>query len=53
MDGALGVEQLIKEERETGDTGLKPYDHEYLNQDKTLFYSSLSVLRILVSFIVM
>ena len=43
MVGALGVEQLIKEGRETGDAGLKPYDHQYLNQDKRLFYASLSV----------
>jgi len=41
---ASGIEQLIKkEERETGDTGLKPY-LQYLNQDKGLLYVSMSVI---------
>ncbi|KAJ0989297.1 hypothetical protein J5N97_007653 [Dioscorea zingiberensis] len=39
-----GVDQLIKkEERETGDTGLKPY-LLYLNQNKGFLYTSLAVL---------
>lgn len=41
---ALGVGQLIKkEERETGDTDLKPY-LQYVNQGKGLLYFSLAVL---------
>ncbi|XP_072990154.1 ABC transporter C family member 10 isoform X1 [Typha latifolia] len=39
-----GEDQLIKkEERETGDTGLKPY-LQYLNQNKGFLYSSLAAL---------
>ncbi|KAM0944472.1 putative ABC-type xenobiotic transporter [Dioscorea sansibarensis] len=39
-----GVDQLIKkEERETGDTGLKPY-LLYLNQNKGFLYASISAL---------
>lgn len=44
MAEASGVDQLIKkEEKETGNNGLKPY-LQYLNQDKGLFYATLSVL---------
>nr|CAD1822253.1 unnamed protein product [Ananas comosus var. bracteatus] len=40
----LGVDQLIKkEERETGDTGLKPY-MQYLSQNKGYLYASLAAL---------
>jgi len=43
-DKAPGVEQLIKkEERETGDMSFKPY-LQYLNQNKGLFYASLSAI---------
>ncbi|ONK66394.1 uncharacterized protein A4U43_C06F7390 [Asparagus officinalis] len=43
-DKASGVDQLIKkEEKETGDVGLKPY-LQYLNQNKGLLYASLSAL---------
>lgn len=39
-----GIDQLIKkEERETGDTGFKPY-LQYLNQNKGLLYASLAAL---------
>lgn len=39
-----GVDQLIKkEEREKGDTGLRPY-LQYLNQNKGFLYSSLAAL---------
>lgn len=39
-----GVDQLIKkEERETGDTGLKPY-MQYLSQNKGYLYASLAAL---------
>ncbi|XP_058110009.1 uncharacterized protein LOC131253162 isoform X2 [Magnolia sinica] len=41
-DNAPAVDQLIKEEeRETGDTGLKPY-LQYLNQSKGYLYFSLA-----------
>lgn len=45
---ASGVDQLIKkEERETGDTGFKPY-LQYLNQNKGLLYASLAALSHLI-----
>ncbi|OVA14944.1 ABC transporter [Macleaya cordata] len=44
---SVGCQLIKQEERETGDTGLKPY-LQYLNQNKGFFYLSLSSLAQLI-----